>query len=89
MRQAGVLAAACLYGLAHAEENIRLDHENAKKLAAGIEKSGHGVIELNPKHVQTNIIHVKIVKSGIELRNFINRLATVSFKQFNSVFLYS
>ena len=36
LRQAGVLAAACLYGLSKADENLRKDNQNAKKLVEGI-----------------------------------------------------
>ncbi len=35
MRQAGVLAAAALYGLSQAKENIRKDNENAQRLVIG------------------------------------------------------
>lgn len=37
MRQAGVLAAACLVGLETAPERMRVDHQRAKKLAQGKE----------------------------------------------------
>ena len=36
MRQAGVLAACCLYGLEHVREDLKKDLSNAKKLAEGI-----------------------------------------------------
>lgn len=36
MRQAGVLAAACLYALDHHLTRLRTDHENAEKLAKGL-----------------------------------------------------
>ncbi|MFM0289524.1 low-specificity L-threonine aldolase [Paraburkholderia megapolitana] len=36
MRQAGVLAAACLYALEHNVERLAEDHENAAHLAAGL-----------------------------------------------------
>jgi len=35
MRQAGVLAACCLYGLEHLNENLKKDLANAKRLAEG------------------------------------------------------
>ena len=35
MRQTGYLAAACLFGLNQANEKLKIDHENAKKLATG------------------------------------------------------
>lgn len=36
MRQAGVLAAACLYALEHNVERLAKDHENAEHLARGL-----------------------------------------------------
>ena len=36
MRQVGVLAAAALVGLDTAEQRLREDHKNAKKLAEGM-----------------------------------------------------
>ena len=36
MRQAGIIAAACLYALDHNIERLREDHANAKRLAAGL-----------------------------------------------------
>lgn len=36
MRQAGVLAAACLYALEHHVDGLALDHANAARLAAGL-----------------------------------------------------
>ena len=43
MRQAGVLAAAGLYALEHHVERLARDHENARRLAAGIEALGFRV----------------------------------------------
>jgi threonine aldolase len=39
MRQAGFLAAAALYALDHNIERLKVDHEHAKILAAGIEET--------------------------------------------------
>ena len=36
MRQSGVLAACCLYGLNNLEENLKKDLKNAKRLAEGM-----------------------------------------------------
>ncbi len=40
MRQAGILAAAGLHALEHHVERLALDHANARRLAAGLEKLG-------------------------------------------------
>jgi threonine aldolase len=51
MRQAGVLAAACLYALDHHVERMAEDHENARALADGLTRLG-----LEPKPAETNIV---------------------------------
>jgi len=54
MRQAGILAAACLYAVDHHVERLAEDHANAKRLANAIaEIPGFG---LDPGIVETNII---------------------------------
>jgi threonine aldolase len=40
MRQAGILAAAGLYALAHHVERLAEDHANARRLAAGLQELG-------------------------------------------------
>jgi threonine aldolase len=56
MRQAGVLAAACLYALEHNVEALAQDHDNAAHLAAGL-------AQIEPISVQsqaTNMVFVQI-----------------------------
>jgi threonine aldolase len=54
LRQAGVVAAGCLYALDHHVERLADDHANAKLLAEGLaELPG---IELDPGRVETNIV---------------------------------
>jgi threonine aldolase len=54
LRQAGVLAAAALYGLEHHVERLAEDHENAKLLAHGLAEIDG--VELDPAKVETNIV---------------------------------
>jgi threonine aldolase len=54
MRQVGIIAAAGIYALDHHIERLREDHQNAKRLAAGL-KEFKGV-SIDPKHVETNIV---------------------------------
>ncbi len=54
MRQAGILAAACLYALEHNVERLAEDHANARRFAEGI--AGLRGIRLNPAEVETNIV---------------------------------
>jgi threonine aldolase len=53
MRQAGIVAAACLYALDHHVERLAEDHENARRLAEGLAEIGAGV---DPATVETNIV---------------------------------
>lgn len=54
MRQAGILAAAARYALAHHVDRLAEDHENAKSIAQAIEDSG--AFELRADDVETNLI---------------------------------
>ncbi|NXM34270.1 THA2 aldolase, partial [Oxyruncus cristatus] len=63
MRQAGVLAAAALLGLQHAEATLHRDHDNARRFAEGT--SGIHVLDLplcsvNLAAVETNIVMVNV-----------------------------
>jgi threonine aldolase len=54
MRQAGIIAAACLYALDHHIERLADDHANARALADGL--AAIPGIELDPASVETNIV---------------------------------
>jgi threonine aldolase len=54
MRQAGIIAAACIYALDHHVERLAEDHVNAKALAEGLAEIPG--IELDPFTVETNIV---------------------------------
>lgn len=58
MRQAGILAAACLFALDHNVERLREDHENARLLANQL-KSVPGIF-IDMKQVQTNMIMIHV-----------------------------
>ncbi|MGH7336801.1 MAG: beta-eliminating lyase-related protein, partial [Myxococcota bacterium] len=54
MRQAGVIAAAGLYALEHNVERLKVDHENAARLAQGLRELGLDVEQ------QTNMVFAKV-----------------------------
>jgi threonine aldolase len=56
MRQAGVLAAAGLYALAHNVERLAEDHANAERLAAGLGR----IAGLRVEPPQTNMVFVHV-----------------------------
>ncbi len=62
MRQAGIIAAGCLYALDHHVERLSEDHVHAKRLAEGLaELPG---IELDPSLVETNIVFFDLSPSA-------------------------
>jgi threonine aldolase len=77
MRQTGVLTSACLYALTKAEENLSLDHSNAKKLAQGIEKLASKILTVDSSKVETNIVHVSILAKSLDSKTLLARLANV------------
>ncbi|HEX4300976.1 MAG TPA: low-specificity L-threonine aldolase [Gammaproteobacteria bacterium] len=60
MRQAGVLAAACLYAVENHVERLAEDHANAKALAEGL--VGLPGLTLDPKLVQTNMLFASMAE---------------------------
>jgi len=55
MRQAGIIAAAGIYGLENNITRLAEDHENARKLAKAISETSWAHIDLDT--VETNIIY--------------------------------
>jgi threonine aldolase len=58
MRQAGIIAAACIYALDHHVERLAEDHENARRLAEGLALI-RGV-SIDPASVETNIVWFEV-----------------------------
>jgi len=54
MRQAGILAAACLHALEHHVDRLADDHARARRLAATCAAAAPGSVD--PERVQTNIV---------------------------------
>lgn len=72
MRQAGILAAAGKLALTEQVEQLKVDHQNAKKLAIGLsELKGFHV---NPEFVQTNIVFAKLDES-VQIEQIAHQLA--------------
>ncbi|HEX7965669.1 MAG TPA: low-specificity L-threonine aldolase [Gammaproteobacteria bacterium] len=60
MRQAGVLAAACLHAVEHHVERLAEDHANAQALAEGL--AGLPGLKLDPRLVQTNMVFASMAE---------------------------
>ncbi len=63
MRQAGVLAAAGIVGVTEMVERLADDHANAKALAEGLAQIDG--IEIDPNHVETNIVFFNLTRPDI------------------------
>ena len=73
MRQAGYLAAACIYALEHNIERLAEDHYHAKQIAAALSKKDF-VGKIMP--VETNIVIFEITGSSYTSKTFCQKLAT-------------
>ncbi len=58
MRQAGILAAAGLYGLEHGRSRLHIDHTNAAMLAEGIKNIS--ALQIATDGIETNIVIVNV-----------------------------
>jgi threonine aldolase len=72
MRQAGFLAAACLYALDHHVERLAEDHANAKLLAAAAADTPG--LKLSPPRVETNLVWVEVAPEMGTARQLAGRL---------------
>ncbi len=73
MRQAGILAAACLYALDHHVARLPEDHARARRLAEGLAPL-RGV-RLDPADVETNIVVIDVSPSGLTPADVAGRAA--------------
>ncbi len=72
MRQAGVIAAACVYALEHNVERLAEDHENARVLGRGIAQIP-GIV-LDPEVIETNMVFFDVSATGVDARGVHERL---------------
>jgi len=63
MRQAGLLAAACIYAVENNFKRLKEDHENAKRLAEGINSIDGLSVDMDAVH--TNIVMIDIIKKDV------------------------
>uniref|UniRef100_A0A8C0Q730 Aromatic amino acid beta-eliminating lyase/threonine aldolase domain-containing protein n=1 Tax=Canis lupus familiaris TaxID=9615 RepID=A0A8C0Q730_CANLF len=76
MRQAGVLAAAALVGLADAEEVLLRDHQNAQRFARGLQELASPICSVDVAAVETNVVMVTV--DGLAPEELCRRLRAVS-----------
>ncbi|MCL4114448.1 UNVERIFIED_CONTAM: hypothetical protein GTU68_002438 [Idotea baltica] len=58
IHQAGVLAAACIYGLNNFVSRISKDHSNARSIAKAICAVNSSAVTVDVSSVQTNVVHM-------------------------------
>ncbi|XP_014408049.2 LOW QUALITY PROTEIN: probable low-specificity L-threonine aldolase 2 [Camelus ferus] len=75
MRQAGVLAAAALVGLADTEEVLLRDHQNAQRFAKGLQELASPVCSVDTP-VETNMVMVRV--DGLPPEKLCRQLQAVS-----------
>ena len=73
MRQAGIAAAGCLYALDHHVDRLAEDHENARRLAAGL--TGTGGVRVRTPKPDTNMVLFDVGGLGLGNAEFLRRLA--------------
>jgi threonine aldolase len=71
LRQAGIAAAGCLHALDHHVERLADDHENASRLAEGLQRLG---CRLDPPP-ETNIVYFDPAPAGVDAVELCARLA--------------
>jgi threonine aldolase len=71
-RQAGVVAAAGLIALEEGPKRLHEDHENARRLAAGVAELLP--VAVDPAAVETNIVFVDVAAHGLDLLETWRRL---------------
>jgi threonine aldolase len=72
MRQAGIIAAACLHALdAHVERLVE-DHVHARRLAKGLAQIPG--LAIDPDEVETNLVFFEVTAPGLDADGFVRRL---------------
>lgn len=72
MRQAGIIAAAGLVAFKKMDKQISLDHDNAQKLANGIDTING--LSINGDRVKTNILYFELKSKNINSEKFLNEM---------------
>ena len=71
MRQAGIVAAAGVYALAHNVDRLADDHANARRLAEGLAAAG---LPVDPSEVETNFVLLDASALSVSVGDAIERL---------------
>src|SRR6266511_5197087 len=72
MRQAGIVAAACVYALDHHVERLADDHARARRLAETLDEAG---VPVDLEQVETNFVQVDVGSLALAVGVALERLA--------------
>jgi threonine aldolase len=72
MRQAGIVAAACVYALDHNVDRLADDHARARRLAEALHEAG---VSVDLERVETNFIQLDVGSMGLAVGDATERLA--------------
>ena len=82
MRQAGVIAVAGLVALNTMEDQIKIDHQNAKLLAEGLSNIKNIIVDTNKVH--TNIVYFKLADEAMDAKDFLKIMENAGILFFKS-----
>jgi threonine aldolase len=71
MRQAGIVAAACVYALDHHVDRLADDHARARRLAEGLQEAG---VPVDLEQVETNFVQVDVGSLEMAVGDALERL---------------
>jgi threonine aldolase len=71
MRQAGIVAAACVYALDHHVERLAEDHARARRLGDRLHEAG---VPVDLDQVETNFVQIDVGALGLEVGDALERL---------------
>ena len=77
MRQAGIVAAACVYALDHHVERLAEDHARARRLAEGLHEAG---VPIDLEQVETNFVQIDVGSLGLESGDAIERIQVAGIR---------
>jgi threonine aldolase len=71
MRQAGIVAAACVYALDHHVDRLAEDHARARRLAEGLDEAG---VPVDLEQVETNFVQIDVGSLELAVGDSLERL---------------
>jgi len=77
MRQAGIVAAACVYALDHNVDRLAEDHARARRLAEALHEAG---VAIDLERVETNFVQLDVGAMGLAAADAMERLVAAGVR---------